>query len=155
MDFVIAEEFLDHLEALHPQGSFVLVKRDAPQTIVLNSPEHEEPSNNMLLPDLLENQIKIEPISEDELDREQPPCEQSSFEEGNEGRHNNNNIIISNNNVLVPLEDHQNDPNHQLMVLSNPSISDGPGSYSCAVCSAKFVYKNNLKSHLKVCIINL
>lgn len=41
------------------------------------------------------------------------------------------------------------DPNHQLMVLSNPRIGDGPGEYLCNVCNAKFVYKNNLKSHLK------
>lgn len=42
-----------------------------------------------------------------------------------------------------------NDPNHQLQVLSNPRIGDGPGEYLCNVCNAKFVYKNNLKSHLK------
>lgn len=52
------------------------------------------------------------------------------------------------NGSIEPPSD-SSDPNHQLMVLSNPRIGDGPGEYLCNVCNAKFVYKNNLKSHLK------
>lgn len=52
-------------------------------------------------------------------------------------------------NISLEPNEATTDPNHQLMVLSNPRIGDGPGEYLCNVCNAKFVYKNNLKSHLK------
>lgn len=141
MDFLIADEFLDHLER-HPNGSFVLVKRDSPQPAPAPSdpfePEESSAPNSPILPETLNNQIKIEPISDDEEELagykfnngEPPPvetCLNSSVEESIEG----------------------SDPNHQLIALSSPRIADGPGEYLCNVCNAKFVYKNNLKSHLK------
>ncbi|CRK93087.1 CLUMA_CG006572, isoform A [Clunio marinus] len=141
MDFLVADDFLDHLE-LHPNGSFVLVKRDLPQpTPVSSEPlESEEPSTNSpILPEMLQNQIKIEPISEDEDDYQDFKInEQPSISEASEANLNSS---------IEQIE--SNDPNHQLMVLSNPRIGDGPGEYLCNVCNAKFVYKNNLKSHLK------
>lgn len=60
MDFLAADDFLDHLE-LHPNGSFVLVKRDLPPAPVLSEPpECEEPlSNSPISPEMLSNQIKV------------------------------------------------------------------------------------------------
>lgn len=61
MDFVVAEDFLDHLE-LHPNGSFVLVKRDLPQPTPAPSEqlESEEPlTDSLILPEMLRNQIKV------------------------------------------------------------------------------------------------
>ena len=61
MDFTVAEDFLDHLE-MHPNGSFVLVKRDLPQP----SPESPEPivsekpsSTSPTLPEMLRDPIKV------------------------------------------------------------------------------------------------
>lgn len=63
MDFVAADDFLDHLE-MHPNGSFVLVKRDLPQpTPAPSEPlESEEPLRDDSphdLPEILRNQIKV------------------------------------------------------------------------------------------------
>lgn len=61
MDFISAEEFLDHLER-HPNGAFVLVKRDLPQPTPAPSEtqESEEPSEHSpILPETLRNQIKV------------------------------------------------------------------------------------------------
>jgi hypothetical protein len=64
MDFLSADEFLDHLE-MHPNGSFVLVKRDIPSPPVsIQEPtetiETEEPSTDSpILPEILGNQIKV------------------------------------------------------------------------------------------------
>lgn len=140
MDFLSADVFLDHLET-HPNGSFVLVKRDSPPPLAapadpLEPPEETSAPNSPILPEMLSNQIKIEPISDDEemssykFNGEPPPvetCLNSSIDESTE----------------------TSDPNHQLIALSSPRIGDGPGEYLCNVCNAKFVYKNNLKSHLK------
>lgn len=68
MDFLSAEDFLDHLE-LHPNGSFVLVKRDQPpQPVVValpEPPEPEEPPSHspIILPEMLQNQIKVSSAS--------------------------------------------------------------------------------------------
>lgn len=63
MDFLSADEFLDHLE-MHPNGSFVLVKRDTPSPPAPSQPaetlEPEEPSaDSPILPEILGNQIKV------------------------------------------------------------------------------------------------
>lgn len=61
MDFLAADEFLDHLE-MHPNGSFVLVKRDLPQpTPAPSEPlESEEPlEHSPIIPENLRNQIKV------------------------------------------------------------------------------------------------
>jgi hypothetical protein len=155
MDFVIAEDFIEHLEELHPNGSFVLVKRDPPFESVSspssppppqiqnnndeNFKNHDiNPQQTHLLSETIQNRIKIEPISEDEDDEEE---EEMEYGFGEPVLSTNNNKVQSCNNT---------DPNHQLMVLNNSSrIGDGPGEYLCNVCNAKFVYKNNLKSHLK------
>lgn len=141
MDFLSADIFLDHLET-HPNGSFFLVKRDSPPPLTapadpLEPPEETSAPNSPILPEMLSNQIKIEPISDDDeemssykFNGEPPPvetCLNSSIDESTE----------------------TSDPNHQLIALSSPRIGDGPGEYLCNVCNAKFVYKNNLKSHLK------
>lgn len=140
MDFLSAEVFLDHLET-HPNGSFVLVKRDSPPpqqapVVPLEPPEESSAPNSPILPEMLSNQIKIEPISDEDeemvnyINGDPPPvetCLNSSIDESTEA----------------------SDPNHQLIALSSPRIGDGPGEYLCNVCNAKFVYKNNLKSHLK------
>lgn len=177
MDFVIAEDFIEHLEELHPNGSFVLVKRDQPFESVVSSPSspppppqthhrhHHQPQSDdnenllkndtnpppppppqqILLPETIQNRIKIEPISEDEDDEEE---EEMEYRFAEPVLSTNNNKVQSCNNTI--LESSTNDPNHQLMVLNNSSrIGDGPGEYLCNVCNAKFVYKNNLKSHLK------
>ncbi|KAG5684858.1 hypothetical protein PVAND_014068 [Polypedilum vanderplanki] len=229
MDFSHAEDFLDHLE-LHPNGSFVLVKRDQIHTPELNPKEQqqhhlnhndnnnsiidnnhisgkkinnnnisdnenknrisshinerfeaaeEEISNLSIIPEMLKNQIKIEPISEDEeedvrsivavnaetsddndhininedeeLHRHQ--LQQQHSTTSSSSVHFNVDGAETNLNLHSPSPDLQTnetgDPNHQLLVLSNPRIGDGPGEYLCNVCHAKFVYKNNLKSHLK------
>lgn len=163
MDFTVAEDFLDHLE-MHPNGSFVLVKRDdlpqptpeSPEPIVSEKPTSTSPT----LPEMLIDPIKvflnhnlkrnlrseiillqIEPISDDD----------SIKDEYNEYKISEPVLLETTdanlNSSLSAME--TTDPNHQLMVLSNPRIGDGPGEYLCNVCNAKFVYKNNLKSHLK------
>lgn len=160
MDFLSADDFLDHLvisvrfrvrsrslinrqlQEMHPNGSFVLVKRDSPQPTPA-TPEPIEPEEELtkispILPETLQNQIKIEPISEDEDEYNDFQISEPVLSEASE---------TNLNSSLDPGE--VNDPNHQLMVLSNPRIGDGPGEYLCNVCNAKFVYKNNLKSHLK------
>lgn len=62
MDFLAADEFLDHLE-MHPNGSFVLVKRDPvqPTTPAPSDPLEsvELPTHSPLLPEMLGNQIKV------------------------------------------------------------------------------------------------
>jgi hypothetical protein len=229
LDFKSADDFLDHLER-HPNGSFVLVKRDlpprtiipaslsppplpprplSPPKIILNHPthqikedvasatslnsnnntnqqirvrsaiamingncekyeqpieeEHEEEevdvSNLPIIPEMLKNQIKIEPISEDEDDEEEEGSHITNNNSYNQdapqyNSNNNNNTTINNQNHPTVMSSPENladggDPNQQLLVLSNPRIGDGPGEYLCNVCQAKFVYKNNLKSHLK------
>lgn len=62
MDFLSADDFLDHLE-MHPNGSFVLVKRDLPQPTPapsepLESEEAEE-EQSPILPEALRDQIKV------------------------------------------------------------------------------------------------
>lgn len=124
---------------MHPNGSFVLVKRDFPQPTPEPETclEAEEPFTSIspILPEMLQNQIKIEPISEDEDDYQDYQVSEPVLTETSEANLNGS---------IEPI-----DPNHQLIALSNPKIGDGPGEYLCNVCSAKFVYKNNLKSHLK------
>lgn len=141
MDFTVAEDFLEHLE-MHPNGSFVLVKRDLPQPAPA-SPEPivaEEPPASPSLPEMLRNQIKIEPISDDDS---------SIKDEYNEYKISEPVVLETTEGTINSSLTDTTDPNHQLMVLSNPRIGDGPGEYLCNVCHAKFVYKNNLKSHLK------
>lgn len=62
MDFLSADEFLDHLE-MHPNGSFVLVKRDLLQPTPAPSepPESEEAEeeHSPILPEALRDQIKV------------------------------------------------------------------------------------------------
>lgn len=62
MDFLSADDFLDHLE-MHPNGSFVLVKRDLPQPTPAPSepPESEEAEeeHSPILPEALRDQIKV------------------------------------------------------------------------------------------------
>lgn len=161
MDFTVAEDFLEHLEIEHPNGSFVLVKRDLPQPAPA-SPEPivaEKPPASPSLPEMLRNQIKvkifvkmnselmcqwrfqIEPISDDD--------DSSIKDEYNEYKISEPVVIETTEGDLNSSLTDTTDPNHQLMVLSNPRIGDGPGEYLCNVCHAKFVYKNNLKSHLK------
>jgi hypothetical protein len=168
MDFIAADTFLDHLE-LHPNGSFVLVKRELQEHPELSPESHhnnnnfrsnnsnnnnnhivscsndnhfeneEETSNLPIIPEMLKNQmIKIEPISEDENEEDNHISEAPQYNENSE---------INPNSPANRSE--SGDPNQQLLVLSNPRMSDGPGEYLCNVCHAKFVYKNNLKSHLK------
>lgn len=256
MDYLSAEDFLEHLE-LHPNGSFVLVKRElssrsmpisssssspppplpppslsssscslqrpctSPKNLinhhnlnnnndmddlrtkaiingkepVLQTPalsenvnddqindndgegeEEEDVSNLQIIPEVLKNQIKIEPISEDDdEDDENDHINKNHVVNNNNNKNINNNNNNNNNNYLnhqihdapqynsnnnsnnVNIENNDcesnggvgGDPNQQLLVLSNPRIGDGPGEYLCNVCQAKFVYKNNLKSHLK------
>lgn len=194
MDFTSADVFLDHLE-MHPNGSFVLVKRDLisiPQQQMspnklnnndnntisdrnvefnnnnLNSSSHvasdnleessapeEDTSNLPIVPEVLKNQIKIEPISEDEEEEDQNSSHISSNNHTSESNSQHFNDLNETRNVhsASPTVEHNapesGDPNQQLLVLSNPRIGDGPGEYLCNVCHAKFVYKNNLKSHLK------
>lgn len=167
MDFMNAEDFIGHLENLHPNGSFVLVKRDfdaiAPPlplptdidktiTAVEKTELHqpEEPLRSVtpiILPETIQNQIKIEPISEDEEEEEcDYRLEQADFQNLSTNKINNN---TTNHDDISPRLSN-NSPSHQLMVLNSSSrIGDGPGDYLCNVCNAKFVYKNNLKSHLK------
>lgn len=152
MDFVIAEDFIEHLEELHPNGSFVLVKRDppfennttssSPSPPPVQSDELSKRDSPAFLPEAVQNRIKIEPISEDDDDEDEEEMEYRFVEPVI----STNNKVQSYNNTLE-----SNDPNHQLMVLNTCSsrIGDGPGEYLCNVCQAKFVYKNNLKSHLK------
>lgn len=180
MDFSIADEFLDHIE-MHPNGSFVLVKRDLPSPPLspkiqqishnnnnYNNHHHNHENNNInnnnnishsnerfdpeeetlnlpIIPEMLKNQIKIEPISEDEEEEDHITINEQQPTQYNEA--NETNV-----NSPSPVENSSetSDPNHQLLVLSNPRFaSDDPGQYLCNVCHAKFVYKNNLKSHLK------
>lgn len=151
MDFVIAEDFIEHLEELHPNGSFVLVKRDPPFEDVSSPSSPQTPPEHLIenskqddtnLPEAIQNRIKIEPISEDEDDDDE---EEIDYRFNEPALSTNNNKVQPCNNTME-----SNDPNHQLMVLNTSSrISDGPGEYLCNVCNAKFVYKNNLKSHLK------
>lgn len=65
MDFLAADEFLDHLE-MHPNGSFVLVKRDPAQPTPAPSEPSEEPTSphSPILPEMLGNQIKVSVIFE-------------------------------------------------------------------------------------------
>lgn len=62
MDFLSADDFLDHLE-MHPNGSFVLVKRDLLQPTPAPSepPESEEAEeeHSPILPEALRDQIKV------------------------------------------------------------------------------------------------
>jgi hypothetical protein len=127
----------------------------------------EETSNLPIVPEELKNQIKIEPISEDEDEEESLPPPPNIVANIPEQHHISNrtsehssqlyNNNDSNDGTIMhsssPLNDNNStetgDPNQQLLVLSNPRIGDGPGEYLCNVCHAKFVYKNNLKSHLK------
>lgn len=60
MDFLAADEFLDHLE-MHPNGSFVLVKRDSVQSMPAEVQSEEPSTHSPILPDLLGNQIKVRP----------------------------------------------------------------------------------------------
>jgi hypothetical protein len=203
----LANDFLEHLE-LHPNGSFVLVKRDLPPTLTLPPPQqpppappspkivinhynnknadddennnaehkkvsngHCEPASNVvaarkiarnnvqseseeesapIIPEMLKNQIKIEPISEDDEEEEANHISNTSrsFNPDAPQYNNDKNISESTFNNHATASD-GSDPNQQLLVLSNPRIGDGPGEYLCNVCQAKFVYKNNLKSHLK------
>lgn len=166
MDFTDAEDFIEHLESLHPNGSFVLVKRDfdaiTPRLPLHNdtdkgmtpeNPHLEETSRSVtpiILPETIQNQIKIEPISEDEDEEE---CdyryEHADFHNLSTNKTNNNNTT-NHDDISPRLSNNSGDPSHQLMVLNSSSrIGDGPGEYLCQVCNAKFVYKNNLKSHLK------
>lgn len=120
--------------------------------------ESDEEEEASILPEMLKNQIKIEPISEDEEEMRTQEGNHhinnntsNSFNHHDAPQYNNKNNTNSNESVI---NNHANasdgsDPNQQLMVLSNPRIGDGPGEYLCNVCQAKFVYKNNLKSHLK------
>lgn len=180
MDFSNAEDFIGHLESLHPNGSFVLVKRDfdaitpplLPQhndndkSSIASSVEKSEQSQTpeessrsitpIILPEAIQNQIKIEPISEDEEEEE---CdyryEHADFHNLSTNKLNNNNHHhhhdpTNHDDISPRLSNDSGDPSHQLMVLNASSrIGDGPGEYLCNVCNAKFVYKNNLKSHLK------
>lgn len=62
MDFTVAEDFLDHLE-MHPNGSFVLVKRDLPEPPT-ESPEpdfesEKQPTSPSLPEVLLREPIKV------------------------------------------------------------------------------------------------
>lgn len=127
----------------------------------------EETSNLPIVPEELKNQIKIEPISEDEEEEESLPPQNmvtnipiehhhinNRTSEHSSQHYNNDSNDGTNMHSSSPLNDNNNstetgDPNQQLLVLSNPRIGDGPGEYLCNVCHAKFVYKNNLKSHLK------
>ncbi|XP_070491660.1 myoneurin-like [Chironomus tepperi] len=124
----------------------------------------EETSNLPIVPEELKNQIKIEPISEDEDEESLPPQNMvtnipenhhisNRTSEHSSQHYNNDSNDGTNMHSSSPLNDNNStetgDPNQQLMVLSNPRIGDGPGEYLCNVCHAKFVYKNNLKSHLK------
>lgn len=83
--------------------------------------------------------LQIEPISDDEEDYPDYHAGEPVLAEAE----------VDLNTSLEPSSEATTDPNHQLMILSNPRIGDGPGEYLCNVCNAKFVYKNNLKSHLK------
>lgn len=163
-----AEDFIVHLE-MHPNGSFVLVKRDfdaiapplplqtdidktnnAIQKIELHQPEETSRSvSPIILPEIIQNQIKVEPISEDEEEEE---CDYR-FEHAVDFQNLSTNKINNSTNhddINPRLSNNSGDPSHQLMVLNSSSrIGDGPGEYLCNVCNAKFVYKNNLKSHLK------
>lgn len=137
MDFLSADDFLEHLE-LHPNGrwifridnvililtlhsiractsSFVLVKRDFPPPPVSESVESEEPSSP-ILPEIIQNQIKIEPISEDEEDEFPSSPYQAIDPALSEAIEEN----VNNSHETQ-------DPNHQLVLLSNPRIGDGPG----------------------------
>jgi hypothetical protein len=173
MDFMIAEDFILHLESLHPNGSFVLVKRDfdaiTPPLPLQNDidkssiassvdkSDHSQPPEEtsrsitpIILPEAIQNQIKIEPISEDEEEEE---CdfryELADFHNLSTNKINNHNST-NHDDISPRLSNNSDDPSHQLMVLNSSSrIGDGPGEYLCNVCNAKFVYKNNLKSHLK------
>lgn len=127
----------------------------------------EETSNLPIVPEELKNQIKIEPISEDEEEEEEslPPSNivanipeqhhisNRTSEHSSQLYNNDSNDGTIMHSSSSPLNDNNStetgDPNQQLLVLSNPRIGDGPGEYLCNVCHAKFVYKNNLKSHLK------
>lgn len=206
LDFSSADDFLEHLE-LHPNGSFVLVKREMPSSpqqilqrpltpkIIIQHPRslysHNNNNNNNhnnnnnegdalsinkiekheehvevtttaaaeqenldefeddasnhppINTEVLKNQIKIEPISDDDEEEEENHISNNTFNQiqNNAPQYNNNNNLAVNN----PSETSES----QLIVLSNPRIGDGPGEYLCNVCQAKFVYKNNLKSHLK------
>lgn len=149
MDFLSADDFLEHLE-LHPNGrfvcsdnkwwcrkptnsfvhcSFVLVKRDSPPPPASEpSVESEEPPSP-ILPEIIQNQIKIEPISEDEDEDEfqaspYQAIDPAALSEANE------------ENAMDPSD--RADPNHQLVLLSNPRIGDGPGDYLCNVCNVSF-----------------
>lgn len=112
--------------------------------------DDEEEEAAPILPEMLKNQIKIEPISEDEEDeqtqREANHISNSSFNHNQDAPQYNN---TNSNSADIQATADGSDPNQQLLVLSNPRIGDGPGEYLCNVCQAKFVYKNNLKSHLK------
>lgn len=73
--------------------------------------------------------FQIEPISDDDEDDYQDySANEPVLSEASDGN--------LNGSVESP---ETTDPNHQLMVLSNPRIGDGPGEYLCNVCNAKFV----------------
>lgn len=66
MDFLSADEFLDHLE-MHPNGTFVLVKRDIPPPPTQVPSEPLEPEeiptpDSPILPEMLGNQIKVRDV---------------------------------------------------------------------------------------------
>lgn len=124
--------------------------------------DEEDVSNLPIIPEMLKNQIKIEPISEDEDEEDEEShiivtSANNSYNQDAPQYNSNNNTIINNqnhpssvmNSPKNQVSSDGGDPNQQLLVLSNPRIGDGPGEYLCNVCQAKFVYKNNLKSHLK------
>lgn len=108
-------------------SSFVLVKRDFPPPPV-SEPciESEEPSSP-ILPEIIQNQIKIEPISEDEED-EFPSSPYQAIDPA----------LSEANEEIVNNSHETQDPNHQLVLLSNPRIGDGPGDYLCNVCNVSF-----------------
>lgn len=58
MDFLSADEFLDHLE-MHPNGSFVLVKRDIPAPVIPPEEPIESDEPSTISPEMLGNQIKV------------------------------------------------------------------------------------------------
>lgn len=132
-------------------GHICEVATNAERSTKINNVQSESEEEPTILPEMLKNQIKIEPISEDEEEEVQREnhITANSFSHNQDAPQYNKNTNESaiNNDAIAPSAN--SDPNQQLMVLSNPRIGDGPGEYLCNVCQAKFVYKNNLKSHLK------
>ena len=122
----------------------------------MKNPEVSEDEEDIpIIPEMLKNQIKIEPISEDEEEETLKEANHInisnsfSLNHQNAPQYNNSNSSVSKGSENQAAISDGSDPNQQLLVLSNPRIGDGPGEYLCNVCHAKFVYKNNLKSHLK------